>query len=441
MPKAVPPLTPAALRNIKPPAEGREDYLDGETPGLCLRVYASGAWRWTYRMRAPDGTQPRMPLGDFTDKQGLAWARREAEKLRQQVRHQGRNPLAERKAAAAAVKVKAEQDRLTLDVLIDDWRVRHLEANRKPRYAAEAVRALKHAFADHLSRPALALDRSAVRKTLDALQRPAKAPARARGIAGNRSAIAGRTAAYGRACFAWAMKRDAVPSNPFLNLPIEATAASRDRVLTDDELAAVWRAAEATDGPYSGIVRTLMLTGQRLTEVAGMAWAELSADRRTWTIPAARAKNGKPHLVPLSDAARTVVIAAEAAQVEAAATLPEEDRPEPPTLVFPGRLGTPFGGWSKAKAELDTDSGIDGWRIHDLRRTLATGLQRLGVKLEVTEAVLNHVSGTRAGIVSVYQRHTWADEKRAALDAWARHVLAAVEQKPAADNVVALRRA
>ena len=96
-------------------------------------------------------------------------------------------------------------------------------------------------------------------------------------------------------------------------------------------------------------------------------------------------------------------------------------------LVLLGERGTPFGGWSKAKAQLDAASGVSGWWLHDLRRTLATGLQRLGMRLEVTEAVLNHVSGSRAGIVGIYQRHDWAAEKRAALDAWSAHLLAAAE--------------
>ena len=99
-------------------------------------------------------------------------------------------------------------------------------------------------------------------------------------------------------------------------------------------------------------------------------------------------------------------------------------------LVFPGLQGQ-FNGFSKAKAALDKASGVKDWRLHDLRRTLATGLQKLGVRLEVTEAVLNHIAGSRAGIVGVYQRHNWADEKRAALDAWGAHVAALVEGREA----------
>jgi integrase len=123
-------------------------------------------------------------------------------------------------------------------------------------------------------------------------------------------------------------------------------------------------------------------------------------------------------------------------------------------LVFPGIAGTPFAGWSKAKMALDkaimaarskaaetsgkAPAPLTPWNVHDLRRTVATGLQRLGVRLEVTEAVLNHISGSRGGIAGVYQRHDWAAERRAALDAWAAHVAATVEGHLAADNVVAL---
>jgi integrase len=106
-------------------------------------------------------------------------------------------------------------------------------------------------------------------------------------------------------------------------------------------------------------------------------------------------------------------------------------------LVFPGLRGT-FNGWGKAKVALDAKSGVTNWRLHGLRRTAATGLQRLGVRLEVTEQVLNHVSGTRAGIVGVYQRHDFASEKRAALEAWGIHVLAIIEERAAMDNVITL---
>jgi integrase len=148
-----------------------------------------------------------------------------------------------------------------------------------------------------------------------------------------------------------------------------------------------------------------------------MTWAELSDDLSTWTIPASRAKNGATHIVPLSAQAQDLL--------RSLAQFGE--------LVF-----GPFNNWSTAKAALDAKSGVTNWRLHDLRRTAATGLQRLGVRLEVTEQVLNHISGSRAGIVGVYQRHDFASEKRAALDAWGEHVRAVVEGREES-NVVTLR--
>ena len=134
-----------------------------------------------------------------------------------------------------------------------------------------------------------------------------------------------------------------------------------------------------------------------------------------------RAKNGATHIVPLSAPAQDLL----------------RGVPRSGELAFPGLRGT-FNGFSLAKAALDAKSGVTNWRLHDLRRTMATGLQRLGVRLEVTEQVLNHVSGSRAGIVGVYQRHDFASEKRAALDAWGEHVMRIAEGRAAMGNVVTL---
>jgi integrase len=226
-------------------------------------------------------------------------------------------------------------------------------------------------------------------------------------------------------------------------------------LLSDDEIAEIWRAAGKVAAPYGAIVRLLMLTGQRRGEVAGINWRELPDDLAAWTIPGGRTKNGAAHVVPLSESARALL----------RATLPEDtteaaraigERRAAAALALPGALGTPFAGWSKAKAALDktiteartkaaatgaTAAPLVPWSEHDLRRTVATGLQRLGVRLEVTEAVLNHISGSRGGIAGVYQRHDWASEKRAALDAWAAHVTAAVAGRTPAGNVVTLARA
>ncbi len=194
-------------------------------------------------------------------------------------------------------------------------------------------------------------------------------------------------------------------------------------------------AAGDAASPYGAIIRLLILTGQRRGEVAGMAWNEISEDLATWILPGERTKNGEAHMVPLSAPARHLL----------KALLPEDakeakrvlsDRRTTGALVLPGALGTPFAGWSKVKRALDktiidartkaataTGTGpapLVPWSVHDLRRTVATGLQRLGVRLEVTEAILNHISGSRGGIAGVYQRHDWVAEKCAALDSLGR---------------------
>jgi integrase len=293
--------------------------------------------------------------------------------------------------------------------LIDDWRNLHL-VNRREGYAVEAVRSIRRAFANYLDWPAADIDRALVVKVFDGMARDGSATA------------ATHAAAYSKAAYGWAVKRGTLAANPFVNLPV-APIAKRDRVLSDDELLAIWRATSEPSS-FNGIVRALILTGQRRDEVAGMGWAELADDLSTWTIPGSRAKNGVASIVPLATPVRDFLRA-----------YPREGE-----LVFSGRPGA-FNGWSRAKRDLDARSGVKDWRLHDLRRTVATGLQRLGVRLEVTEAILNHVAGSRAGIVGLYQRHDYAPEKEAALAAWAAHLFALVEGRADGSNVVSIGKA
>jgi integrase len=251
------------------------------------------------------------------------------------------------------------------------------------------------------------------------------------------------------------VKRGAVRVNPFAALPIDKSIAKRERVLSDQEIAEIWRAAGDAASPYGMIIRLLILTGQRRGEVAGMAWSEISEDMATWILPSERTKNGVAHTVPLSVPARDLLRALLPSDANAAKRVLNDLRATG-ALVLPGAVGTPFAGWSKAKHALDkaiiearakaaaasaSPAPLIPWSVHDLRRSLATGLQRLCVRLEVTEAVLNHISGSRGGIAGVYQRHDWAAEKRGALDSWAAHVVSIVKGRNAGDNVVTLARA
>lgn len=189
---------------------------------------------------------------------------------------------------------------------------------------------------------------------------------------------------------------------------------SRDRVLSDIELAAIWKALP--NDQYGDIVRLLILTGQRREEIAGLHWSELNLAKSVISLPSERTKNSRPHDVHLSAAAVTILDG-----------LPRRAGRD---LIF-GEGAGPFQGWSKAKAALDkaiadncTENGhVVPWRLHDIRRTVATRMSDLGVQPHVVEAVLNHVSGHKAGVAGTYNRSLYGPEKRAALELWSDYVL------------------
>jgi integrase len=229
------------------------------------------------------------------------------------------------------------------------------------------------------------------------------------------------------------VERDIIDQSPAMGVKPAAKEKSRERVLTDDEIKLFWTACTTEGQPWGQLGKMLLLTGQRLGEVTGMTDSEITGD--TWHLSAGRTKNGRAHYVPLSEAARDVLEAVERIKGGAG-------------YIYTTNGTTPLSGFHKGRNHIaermveiaSEERGdvveIPHWTFHDLRRTAATGMARLGIPVRVTEAVLNHVSGTAGGIVSVYQRHDYADEKRDALDAWARFVGDLVEGKP--DNVVRL---
>lgn len=221
-----------------------------------------------------------------------------------------------------------------------------------------------------------------------------------------------------RRLFKWAIWRGDLMRSPMEGMETPPPVKARDRVLSNNELRRVWLAAPGCHRCFGPILRLLILTGQRREEVTGMAWEELDRAAAMWRIPGVRTKNGEPHTVPLSTLA-----------IEIIDQLAKGDKWPRRGLVFTTSTGAAFTAHSKGKEKIDKllakDSGNDvpNWRLHDLRRTLATGFQVLGIRFEVTEAVLNHLSGARAGVAGVYQRHHWTDEKRIALQAWADHIV------------------
>ena len=241
----------------------------------------------------------------------------------------------------------------------------------------------------------------------------------------DKTATASNLFAVMRRLFTWAVEQEDIERSPIEGMKPPPLPPSRDRVLSDTELAVVWRAASRLGFPFGPMVHLLIWTGARREEVAAMDWSELDQGMATWSLPAARSKNAQAAENPLSSAA-VAVLDELAIRTGGGGRWPRSG------FVFSTTGRTSVSGYSRAKRRLDkvlatiaSEEDLpkpEPWRLHDLRRTLATGLQRLGVRLEVTEAVLNHVSGSRSGIVGIYQRHNWKDEKRTALDAWADHV-------------------
>ena len=213
-----------------------------------------------------------------------------------------------------------------------------------------------------------------------------------------------------------------VESNPVIGTIRPEAGKARTRVLTDDELAKVWRACQ--DDDHGRITRLLILTGCRRQEVGGMAWSELELDRGIWTIPAARSKNHHAHTLPLPAQALAII--------ESVPRMAERD------YLF-GVRAEGFLRWADGKAALDRRASIADWVLHDIRRTVATRLADLGVAPHVIEAILNHQSGHKSGIAGTYNRSTYANETRAALALWADHVTALASGRPR--KITAMRRA
>jgi integrase len=207
--------------------------------------------------------------------------------------------------------------------------------------------------------------------------------------------------------FRWCVGRAIVDISPAEGTHSNYRVVSRDRVLTDDELAAIIMAARQTPWPYGGIVQFLALTGQRREEAAQMRWSEIDEATQTWCMPASRTKNGKAHLVHLSDTAWSII---------------SEHRGEPVRYVFESARGSHFQTFGRAKRKLDQLSKIQAWRLHDLRRTVVSGMARLGVPPHVADKILNHQAGTISGVAAVYQRHDFLAERKEALDRWGSHV-------------------
>jgi integrase len=372
-------------------------------PGLYLVVQPSGAKGWAVRYRHA-GTPRKHTLGAYPAID-LKTARDLASKALRTVaegRDPGREKIQERAAKPDTVETVARQ-----------FIERHCKRSNRQRTTRETQRLLDlHVLPRWRSRLMCEITR---RDVLDLLDRV---------VDGGKPIAANRTFSAVRKMFNWAVARDILTTSPCAGMKPPTAERSRDRVLSDSELRDVWHAADSMGGPFGALVQLLIVTGQRRDEVARIQWSEIDLARRLWVLPPERAKNNTRHEVPLSAPAIAILTA-----------LPRiGDR-----FVLTTNGEVAASGYAKGKRRLDAllPYGMASWRLHDARRTVASGMARLGINLPVIEKILNHSSGSFAGIVGVYQKHTFADEKKRAIDIWGAFVTDLVADRPRR-NVVRL---
>jgi integrase len=359
---------------------------DEDLPGFGVRINpTSKVWVVQYRS---NGKSRRKTIGRVDTIPPEA-ARDHAKKTLAQV-HLGADPHSDRVEAEARRAVTLEK--------VTARYLQNVQGRLKPRYYDEVCRHFRKDWAALAQFPIQKIDRGLVAARLEEIAQESGP------IAANRAR------ATLSALYSYALGMGLSDNNPVIGTLKLGEEVKRDHVMSDAELSAIWNACLPSD--YGRIVRLLLLTGQRRDEVGSIQWTETNFETSIWTIPGARTKNRRLHEVPLPKEATEILR-------RAPHLLGRE-------FVFgTGRGG--FSGWSKAKEELDSAAkgilkSLRPWRLHDLRRTAATGMANLGVSPHVIEAVLNHVSGSRAGVAGIYNRATYREEKRQALECWAGHV-------------------
>lgn len=385
-------------------AEPKEKfYWDTEIKGFGVKVTPKGSKSFLVQYRPGGRGSPirKIRVGSCGSV-SLHKARTEAARILGQ-KAEGRDPALERKQS----RQKLASDKFS--AIVDNFLTMHASQNRT---ADETARILKQNVLPKWSNRSIhQIGKRDVNEVLD--------------IVVNRGSMfmANRTLAALRKLFNWCVSRGIITTSPCHGVSAPHREKSRDRILNDEELTAVFDAAKETDGAFGVIIQFLIMTAQRRNEVANMEWSELDLPNSTWTIPAKRTKNEKPHAVHLTDQAKALL----------------ESIPPVGDYVFTSNGKTPFSGFSKSKKRLDELSGIEGWRIHDIRRTVVSGMAKIGIAPHVADKVLNHQSGTISGAAAVYQRHEFIDERQDALEAWGSY-LQTVLGKTDLANVVDIRK-
>jgi integrase len=417
-------LTDVAIKKLTP-SDNRREVPDGRVTGLYLVVQPSGAKSWALRYRAA-GKPTKLTIGPYPAID-LAGARRKAQEAIGDLAGGG-DPAAQKRAAREASKAQqAVKD--CIEDIASVFVEKHAKRKAGALWAAETERLLRIEILPALGAKRIGeITKAHVHDLLDEI------------VERGSPTTANRALAVLKKLGNWSVERGHAPVSPFAGIKPPAPERARDRVLDDDELRFAWRAFGAIGWPFGDIAKLLLLTGARRDEVAEAGWSEIDFAAKTWTIAKERSKNGVAHEIPLGDKAIEILRALRHIG----------DRKD--GFIFTTNTRRPVSGFSRAKAAVDkamlaamreADDGAEapaGWVFHDLRRTCASGMAGLGIAPHVVEAVLGHRSGTIRGVAAVYNRYSYATEKRQALDAWSRKLDAIVTGEAAA-NVVELASA
>jgi integrase len=377
-------LTEIGVKRLQAPEKGRLEVWDKCLPGFGVRVTTSGQKTFMAMYRS-HGVQRRQTFGSYPAVT-LADARKLARKAFAQVA-EGRDPSTEKRERREGGK--ADSFRAVQVEYLERYAKRH----KRERSWREDERLIgRELLPKWGTRRIGGLSKADVLKLLDA-------------TADRAPIMANRLLALIRKFFNWSQERGYIETNPCAGIKAPSKERTRERVLTDDELRKLWPAFEAMQYPFGALFKVLLITGQRVSEVAGMRRDELALDPvPLWTLSSERTKAARQHVVPLPSLA-----------VDLLRSLPELG-----SYVFTTHGNKPVSGLSKAKARADALSGVTGWRLHDLRRSTATGLARLGTAPHVVSEILNHAP---AGITRrIYNRHSYQKEMGEALELWVAHL-------------------
>ena len=370
-------FTDAYIRNLKS-SEARYDVFDANLAGFGLRVSPTGTKSWIVLSRNQN-RKTRATLGRYPQL-SLADARQRAMTSLQMM---------------ADGEFNREKSFDTFEQALEEWYSKDQSQNKSFAQVRSAVEL-------HV-RPALEnyklkdIQKRDIIKLVD--------------LVGQTAPIqANRVLAFTKRFFNWCVSRDLLDVSPANGIAKFSNEVSRDRVLNESELEKVLNATFKLPYPFGPLFRILLMTGQRLNEVSGLTWSEINMPSATWKIPRGRAKNKSGHLVHLSQPVLE--------ELERLRKISRHD------LIFTTTGKTPVSGFSRAKRQLDNLSGVEDWRLHDLRRTFATvATEKLGFQPVIVDRILNHISGSVKGVAAVYQRGEYLEQRRIALDAWGHYLL------------------